>query len=72
MGDWKLWDMFWVILAKKGQNCRFLTVFQPLRPRTSRHANEIPIIFCHTLARLPRKISAGLARRGPSEVNKAE
>ena len=57
--------------AKKGQNRWFLSVFQLLRPRTSTHTNEIPIICCHTLARLPHKISAGLAHRGPSKVGES-
>ena len=45
---------------------RFLPVFQPLLLRTSKYPNKISIISSHTLARLPRKISAGSAHRGPS------
>merc|ERR1739840_8298 len=41
-------------------------VFQLMRPRTSTYPNNICIIRSHTLARLPRKISASLAHRGPS------
>ena len=41
-------------------------VFQLLHPRTSTCPNKICIIRSHTLARLPRKISARLAHRGPS------
>ena len=47
----------------------FLTVFdsfQLLRLRKSIHINEIPIIFCHTLACLPHEILAESAQRGPS------
>ena len=44
----------------------FLPVFWPLLPCTSMCPNEICIICSHTLARLPRKISAGSAHRGPS------
>merc|ERR1739842_216862 len=40
--------------------------FQPLLPRTLTHPNEIRIIYSHTLARSPRKISARSAHRGPS------
>ena len=56
----------WATRAKNGENRRFFTVFQPLRPRTLPHPNEIQIICSHTIARLPRKISARTAHRGPS------
>ena len=56
----------WATRAKNGKNRRFFTVFQPLRPRTLPHPNEIQIICSHTIARLPRKISARTAHRGPS------
>ena len=46
----------------------FITVFQPLRPHMSTHIKQIPIICCHTLACLPRKILARSAHRGPSNV----
>ena len=56
----------WATRAKNGENRRFFTVFQPLRPRTLPHPNEIQIICSHTIARLPRKISARMVHRGPS------
>merc|ERR1719188_2765508 len=52
--------------AQNGENHRFLTVFQPLLPPTLTCPNEIHIVFSHTLAPLPRQISAGSAHRGPS------
>ena len=52
--------------AKNGENHRFLTVFQLLRSRTLTHPNKFQIICGHTLSRLPRKILAGSAHRGPS------
>ena len=45
---------------------RFFSVFWPPPPRSSTQPNEICIIRSHTLARLPRKISAQSAHRGPS------
>ena len=52
--------------AKKGENHRFLMVFQLLRSRTSTHPNQIQIICGHTLAHLLHKISARSVHRGPS------
>ena len=52
--------------VKNCKNGRFLMVFQPLRPHMSTHINEISIICCHILARLPHKILAESAHRGPS------
>ena len=54
--------------AKNSKNHRFLTVFQPLLPRTSTHPNEIQMVCSHTLALLPRKISARSTQRGPSNL----
>ena len=51
---------------KTVKNRQFLSGFQPLLPRTLTHPNEICIVYSHTLARSPRKISARLAHRGPS------
>ena len=50
----------------EGQKSSVLRVFQLLCLRTLMHPNKIQIICGHTLARLPRKISAGSAHRGPS------
>ena len=44
--------------VKNDENCRFLTVFQPLLPHTSTHPDKIQNIRSHTLARWPPKISA--------------
>ena len=63
--SWKTVKNPWFLPNK---NHRFLTVFQLLRLRISKHPNEIQINCGHTLVHLPRKISARLAHRGPSNL----
>ena len=44
----------------------FLLFFGLLFSRTLTHPNEIHMVCSHTLTRLPRKIAAGSAHRGPN------